>query len=247
MRKSWLRRHRKLWWGISAGAAAFWLAYDRLCATFVPGPTSTWFSGFLAGAFVLLIVGARSNPPGSIANWEEGAYGEQATARALGALPEGWVVLHDLADGIYNIDHVVIGPSGVFCLNSKRSVYRLVRRDGAFVGVHPDDDHLTHRIDAELAGVRREAARVAELIRQRTGQRVWVQGVVVWWSPVEGGGGSVERAAVVAGTELVPALLRNRPRVVPDRQAIAEALAPGRHRRGSGAVLPQQRATRAHV
>lgn len=54
--------------------------------------------------------------------WERGAEGEVAVARFLDALPEGWVTLHDLAwpgRERANIDHVVIGPSGVFVFDAK--------------------------------------------------------------------------------------------------------------------------------
>lgn len=43
-------------------------------------------------------------------------------ARALEALPPGWIVLHDLAwpgRPKANIDHVVIGPGGVFVVDAK--------------------------------------------------------------------------------------------------------------------------------
>ena len=54
--------------------------------------------------------------------WEKGADGEAAVARALDALPEGWVALHDLAwpgRQRANLDHVVIGPGGVFVIDAK--------------------------------------------------------------------------------------------------------------------------------
>lgn len=58
----------------------------------------------------------------SAALWEQGAAGEVEVAKALEALPPGWVVLHDLAwpgRPKANIDHVVIGPSGVFVVDAK--------------------------------------------------------------------------------------------------------------------------------
>lgn len=54
--------------------------------------------------------------------WERGADGEDATARALAALPPAYVVLHDLrwpGRQRANIDHVVVGPTGVFVVDSK--------------------------------------------------------------------------------------------------------------------------------
>lgn len=55
--------------------------------------------------------------------YDKGAAGEEATARALTALPSArWSVLHDVrwpGRRLANIDHVVIGPGGVFVIDSK--------------------------------------------------------------------------------------------------------------------------------
>lgn len=54
--------------------------------------------------------------------FERGAEGEEATARALQALPGGWRVLNDVrwpGRRYANIDHVVIGPTGVYIIDSK--------------------------------------------------------------------------------------------------------------------------------
>jgi hypothetical protein len=55
--------------------------------------------------------------------WRRGAAGERRTARLLAPLERhGWVVLHDLAvpRSQANIDHLVIGPGGVFVIDSKQ-------------------------------------------------------------------------------------------------------------------------------
>ena len=57
-----------------------------------------------------------------------GAAGERRTARLLGQLGrQGWAVLHDLAipGSQANLDHVVIGPGGVFVIDSKQYRGRL--------------------------------------------------------------------------------------------------------------------------
>jgi hypothetical protein len=51
--------------------------------------------------------------------WDRGAAGEEATARVLALLPSEWTVLHDVrwpGRRKANIDHVVIGPGGVFVI-----------------------------------------------------------------------------------------------------------------------------------
>jgi hypothetical protein len=65
--------------------------------------------------------------------WDVGADGEGATAAALKALPSGWVVLSDLAwpgQQHVNIDHVVIGPAGVFVIDTMNWSGRVIVDDG---------------------------------------------------------------------------------------------------------------------
>ena len=56
--------------------------------------------------------------------WERGADGERATAAALDALPKDtWTVFHDVrwpGRKFANIDHVAVGPSGIFVIDAKR-------------------------------------------------------------------------------------------------------------------------------
>jgi hypothetical protein len=56
--------------------------------------------------------------------WRVGAEGEEEVARHLGRLSEGWRVLHSVPIGEMgsDIDHVVIGPPGVFTLNTKNHI-----------------------------------------------------------------------------------------------------------------------------
>src|SRR3954452_1114585 len=55
--------------------------------------------------------------------FERGAEGEEATADILGALSaEGWRVFHDVrwpGRAQANIDHVLVGPGGVFVIDTK--------------------------------------------------------------------------------------------------------------------------------
>lgn len=57
------------------------------------------------------------------AHYDKGAEGERATAAALAALPaDSWTVFHDLrwpGRRFANVDHVVVGPPGVFVIDSK--------------------------------------------------------------------------------------------------------------------------------
>ncbi|HET8985415.1 MAG TPA: nuclease-related domain-containing protein [Trueperaceae bacterium] len=59
----------------------------------------------------------------SAALWERGAEGEEAVAAALAQLPsEAWTVFHDVrwpGRRYANVDHIVVGPPGVFVIDAK--------------------------------------------------------------------------------------------------------------------------------
>jgi hypothetical protein len=72
--------------------------------------------------------GLRFKPNPDAVAWRRGAAGERRTARLLGPLErQGWAVLHDLAvaGSRANLDHLVIGPGGVFVIDSKQYRGRL--------------------------------------------------------------------------------------------------------------------------
>jgi hypothetical protein len=72
--------------------------------------------------------GLRFRPSPDAVAWRRGAAGERRTARLLDPLERhGWAVLHDLAvpGSRANIDHLVIGPGGVFVVDSKQYRGRL--------------------------------------------------------------------------------------------------------------------------
>ena len=104
--------------------------------------------------------------------WRRGASGERVTALWLGRLPDGWNVFHDVPVGERgaNIDHVVIGPAGVFTVNTKNVTGKLwvgaksIRRNG-----HPTD-YLRKAIA--------EASRVSRLLSAALGRQIGVRAVL---------------------------------------------------------------------
>jgi hypothetical protein len=52
-------------------------------------------------------------------NYNSGAQGEHAVAKELQRFPNSFHVLHDLKTDYGNLDHVVIGPTGVYVLDAK--------------------------------------------------------------------------------------------------------------------------------
>jgi hypothetical protein len=90
--------------------------------------------------------------------WLRGAAGESATALLLDRLASRrWVLRHDLRlpGSRANVDHLVIGPTGVWVVDSKAYRARLlVRRGQVWAGDYPVD----------VGPVAWEASRVSELL-----------------------------------------------------------------------------------
>jgi hypothetical protein len=94
------------------------------------GVPSSVLIAFEVGAIVIFLISAPVVDRES-GRWSRGAEGEEVVGRILeGLSPAGWHVLHDVSFGRGNIDHVVVGPGGVFSVETKshpgrRSVDRL--------------------------------------------------------------------------------------------------------------------------
>jgi Nuclease-related domain len=86
--------------------------------------------GLVVAALAAVAVGwgLRFRPSPDAVAWRRGAAGERHTARLLAPLERhGWAVLHDLAvpGSRANLDHLAIGPGGVFVIDSKQYRGRL--------------------------------------------------------------------------------------------------------------------------
>jgi nuclease-like protein len=129
----------------------------------------------LAGLAVAALVGwrLRFRPSSQARAWQRGAKGERQTARLLDRLGrDGYVIFHDLAmpHSPANLDHLVVGPSGVFVIDSK-----------AWTGqVHQSSDGLTwhnhYRLDRTLATIRWQAETLGRLLGVPVAPLVCVHG-----------------------------------------------------------------------
>src|SRR5512133_2374839 len=86
--------------------------------------------GLMIGVLAATAAGwrLRFRPSPDAVAWRRGAAGERRTARLLNPLErQGWAVLHDLAvpGRRANLDHLAIGPGGVFVIDSKQYRGRL--------------------------------------------------------------------------------------------------------------------------
>lgn len=59
--------------------------------------------------------------------WAQGAEGEEVVGQVLeGLVTDGWQVIHDVSFGRGNIDHIVVGPGGLFTVETKSRRGRLL-------------------------------------------------------------------------------------------------------------------------
>jgi hypothetical protein len=141
--------------------------------------------------------------------WARGAAAEVATARLLVRLPRRFVVLHDRrAPGSQgNIDHIVIGPSGVWVIDSKaRRADLRIRRGQVWAGAHVIDP----------APAARQAEQVARLLGVPVRAVVAVHG-----RGLRRRGKKVGDVRILPAPRLVRRLRRGRQRPQPDVVALA--------------------------
>jgi hypothetical protein len=151
--------------------------------------------GLVAGGLAAVAAGwgLRFRPSPDAIAWRRGAAGERRTAQLLGSLERhGWAVLHDLAvpGSQANLDHLVIGPGGVFVIDSKQ--YR------GHLQLDPSGRlwHGRYPLGPTLRAVSFEADRAAQVLAdpQVVVPIVAVHGAQVPWGKV-----------VVEGVPIVPA------------------------------------------
>src|SRR5215211_5244002 len=157
----------------------------------------------------------RFRPSEQARTWQRGAQGERRTARLLDRLTrDGFVVFHDLAvpgNTSANVDHLVIGPSGVFVIDSKQWTGQV--RQGADGLVW----HNHYRLDRTLETVRWEAETVSRLLGTRATALVCVHGAQVH------GGGEAQGVAIMPAGRLRDALGQDRVLSDADVQLLAAA------------------------
>ena len=108
---------------------------------------------------------ALSDDPQSTRAWERGAIGEELMAKRLADLPDTFRVLHDrrIRGTRANIDHIAIGPSGVWVIDAKRYVNKrpALRVEGGFIRPRVESLRIGGRDGTKLVqGVQSQVERV---------------------------------------------------------------------------------------
>lgn len=111
-------------------------------------------------------------------NLNRGERGELSVAETLESLRAfGYRPVHDIKRNGFNIDHVMVGPAGVFAIETKfRSGYGEIEfrnGDGLFVGSRREEGNPLHQ-------ARTNAREISRLLQEYCGKHFWVQPVVVY-------------------------------------------------------------------
>lgn len=116
-----------------------------------------------------------------IRQYRQGISGERAVGQFLDHLrASGYRVFHDIVEDDFNIDHALIGPTGVFAIETKTISKPLVGEpvveyDGTRVIV---DGHSPDRDPVKQVSAAADC--VARILEESTGRRVKVRGVVLY-------------------------------------------------------------------
>jgi hypothetical protein len=146
------------------------------------------------------------SPPAHIERWRTGSEGEKATARCLRPLlKHGWTLFNDIETDHGNIDHVLVGPAGVFMLESKRLSGMVAIRHEKLVVRWREDPDDGYENDS-IGGRARGAAFSLHSYLNSAGVDLWVQAVVVLWADFEQRSIERDRVAWVRGDQLASVL-----------------------------------------
>ena len=93
-------------------------ALGACAASLVLGRHPAWFAlGFAATVAATALFWRKGLR--RVESYFKGARGEERVAAVLEALPDTWHVFHDCAAGACHVDHVVVGPAGVYAVETK--------------------------------------------------------------------------------------------------------------------------------
>lgn len=131
-----------------------------------------WLASFLMlGLLFVLERQTRKGRGLDLEGLRKGILGEEAVANVLAGLPSSYWVLHGVSTGHGDVDHVVIGPTGVFALETKAWEGTFYRRRGQLYGNGKPVEHVLRQA--------RGAARQVRLLLLEAGIKQSVEAVVV--------------------------------------------------------------------
>ncbi len=188
-----LRERRKRLWEdrlegpLVTAAAAIGIAALEWWRYFFPSEPKPWtMSAMALGAIAFLLWRAKDALP-KLSRLRLGEEGERKVGEELEKLrSRGYQVFHDVPGPGFNVDHVLVGPAGLVCIETKTwskpaSGEAKIAFDGETLtvlptGWHPSRDPVTQ--------ARALADWLGGLIKQSAGKDLFVRPVVLfpgWW------------------------------------------------------------------
>jgi hypothetical protein len=184
--------------------------------------SSEFWLGFGLATAVTMYATLSDFAPEYIERWGDGAKGEIRTGEELEKLrAHGYLFRHDLDGPSGNLDHLVVGPPGVFLLDSKMWHGRVIV-GGRNVRVERGHDGLDNYSAREsLIRAKQSARRLSTEMKHRTGKPIWVRAVLVIWGDFSEGVRKVGHVTLVRGDLLVNWLQDQPKRFPPEKYRAA--------------------------
>ncbi|MEX2203274.1 MAG: nuclease-related domain-containing protein [Actinomycetota bacterium] len=132
-----------------------------------------WWPAAVAAFVPLFVLGRAASVGGRLdsVRLQRGIVGEERVASLLDALqPDGFTVIHDLEIGRGNADHVLVGPTGVFVIETKDWGGRFYRRRGRLMFNQRPADDVVGQVTVAALAVRGRL--------ESAGMDVWVRAVI---------------------------------------------------------------------
>lgn len=190
---------------------------------YLKSPRSPWTFTFIAVGGVIYCFFKIRRSINQLKNLRQGHHGEVAVGQYLEHLREGGArVFHDVPGKGFNLDHVVIAPSGIYVIETKT----YSKPDKGDPTIFFDGDHIELRgyITKEpVVQVKAAAGFLRVLLKESTGQNFLVKPVVVfpgWY--VQPTAEARNSEVWVLNPKALPAFIeRSKNQLAPDRLTMA--------------------------
>jgi hypothetical protein len=157
-------------------------------------------------AFPLVGKAGWANPD----TWLRGLFGEAMVAHLLGMLPATFYCLHDItlrSNGKRsNIDHLVVGPTGIWVIETKNWKGEFQKRGGVLLHDGYDESSLIRRVAASTFDVRDALGTARDDVK-------WINALIVSTKAKVPERLDFGKAVVVGASDVIP-LIRDRTQVL---------------------------------
>lgn len=148
---------------------------------------------------------------------ERGARGEETVEEKIMGLPDGYESFHDLAFDGFNIDHVVVGPTGVYVVETKSHNGKVTANGDALLlnGRPPEKDFINQTWS--------QTYHIKNLLKERTGKEWPVKPVLCFSRAFVEARRPVKGVDVVNGGYLTKFITMKKPVLSPEDIAVLVA------------------------